>query len=86
MTLVMYSSYVCSIRRSSLYKCTCVMRYSLLCTTIKCGAPFKSEDVSIINGTEEDMKRQKEAMEERRLQAKQAKLAKVRQECIYLTT
>ena len=49
---------------------------------MQCGAPFKSEDVSIINGTEEDVKRQKEAMEERRLQAKQAKLAKVSQDCM----
>ena len=45
--------------------------------TLQCGAPFKSEDVSIINGTEEDTKRQKEIMEEKRLQARQAKLAKV---------
>ena len=44
---------------------------------LQCGAPFKSEDVSIINGTEEDIKRQKEIMEEKRLQARQAKLAKV---------
>ena len=33
--------------------------------------------MAIINGTDEDVKRQREAMEERRLQAKQAKLAKV---------
>ena len=43
----------------------------------QCGTLFKSEDVTIINGTEEDVKRQREAMEERRLQAKQAKMAKV---------
>ena len=33
--------------------------------------------MTIINGTEEDVKRQRETMEERRLQAKQAKMAKV---------
>ena len=33
--------------------------------------------MTIINGTEEDMKGQRETMEERRLQAKQAKMAKV---------
>ena len=33
--------------------------------------------MTIINGTDEDVKRQREAMEERRLQAKQAKMAKV---------
>ena len=33
--------------------------------------------MTIINGSEDDVKRQREAMEERRLQAKQAKMAKV---------
>ena len=33
--------------------------------------------MTIINGADEDVQRQQEAMEERRLQAKQAKLAKV---------
>lgn len=47
------------------------------CDVHQCGTLFKSEDVTIINGTEEDVKRQREAMEERRLQAKQAKMAKV---------
>lgn len=31
----------------------------------------------VLNGSEEEMKRQREAMEQRRLEAKQAKLAKV---------
>ena len=32
----------------------------------KCGKPFVKEDVIIINGTEEDIERQREAMEEKR--------------------
>ena len=46
--------------------------------------------MTVINGTEDDIKRQREAMEERRLKAKQAKMAKVsRQEqpmCSYMYT
>ena len=45
---------------------------------LQCGSPFTAADIVIINGTEEDFKRQNEAMIERRVLAKQAKLAKVR--------
>ena len=55
------------------------------CPLYQCGVPFKNEDVTIINGTDEDVKRQREAMEERRLQAKQAKLAKVSKINILIT-
>lgn len=39
----------------------------------KCGKPFKAADVVVLNGSEEDLERQRVAMEERRRQAKSAK-------------
>lgn len=40
----------------------------------QCGEGFKKEDVIVLNGTEEDVSRQRAAMEERKLRAKQAKV------------
>ena len=44
----------------------------------KCGKPFTAGDVLVINGEEDDLKRQQEIMEEAK---KQSKVAKVRTVC-----
>lgn len=44
---------------------------------LQCGREFSKENVVVLNGSEEEVKRQREAMVQRRLEAKQAKLAKV---------
>ncbi len=41
----------------------------------QCGKGFCRQDVVVLNGTEEEVKRQREGMEKRRLEAKQAKQA-----------
>ena len=41
---------------------------------VQCGKPFQDADMVVLNGAEEDVKRQTEAMEERRRQAKLAKV------------
>lgn len=45
-------------------------------TCHSCGRGFSKEDVVLLNGSEEEVKKQREAMLEKRAQAKQAKLAK----------
>ncbi|XP_013392986.1 protein RTF2 homolog [Lingula anatina] len=42
----------------------------------KCGKPFKSDDVVVLNGNEEEVEQMKKNMEHRRLQAKLEKKAK----------
>ena len=44
--------------------------------SLQCGRGFCRGDVVVLNGTEEEVKKQREAMEKKRLEAKQAKQAK----------
>ena len=53
------------------------------CISFQCAKSFVKDDVIILNGTEEDVKKMAEKMEERR---KQAKLSKVSAEIITNTT
>lgn len=41
---------------------------------LQCGKPFTPDDITILYGTEEDIQRQTERMEERRQQEKMAKV------------
>ena len=47
----------------------------------KCGKPFSAGDVLVINGEEDDLKRQQEIMEEAKKQSKVAKVCDVRTVC-----
>ena len=60
------------------FYCTCslfiLFFFALRPLFTQCGKPFVKEDITVINGTEEEMESQRTAMEERR---KAARLAKV---------
>lgn len=52
---------------------------------VQCGRGYSKDSVVVLNGSEEEVKQQREVMEQRRLEAKQAKQA-AKASLVYMVT